>query len=766
MADVLSSGGMMYVNKRKRIVVIALIVFSSFLTSLFFQNCSPIQSQADLPSSDGGNGASSVPNPGALPAGCTGAQPADTETLLNACPSGQTGTGVFSVVAHPCIGTTYGNAAPITITRCTATTSTPPPALTAAERGGICDNYIEGVTPTLSNSILETSMNSGLGDGTTRTGNGDSSTAPIQATVTANIGAGSQNILPPFPGITGARSDAELDCQYTTRVICEVVPAESTVTKAINKNITSNNYGLNEAAIVNNMSAGTAKDAAFSTLVNNVFSTARNGNGDSCEFDIMNATSGSRSQTYDLNLIRNENGYLCVQASIRVRMSVFTTTPGSTVQSNTSSFSYYTVTVNNTCWDENRLVPNPAALPTTANYGAVVTASDKWLVALSPSDNNGSTTQIGSVSIFDKNNLSLTPVKLYLPGLTGGGSTGDSTVTAAISGDWLAVSAINRSTYKGSVFFYVYENSNWVLKTTLSRPAGDKASFGYALALNSNGLLAVGAPHYSQADTTSSTGDLAGRVFLFSCGASGCSPTSIGFIQNVNVGAFFGAALSLDNNRLAVGAPYVPAQSDIHGDGFVRVFDISGGTATQVGELIAPGNSTISTGPSDPRIANPVASGGIARGRGFGHSVSVKGSKLIVGAPYKSMLNGSTFSAKTGEAYFYPNLATSTGMVTLNLNGAAADSRYGQGVALNSKGAFTGCPYCQTNLGQIYYHQYDGNNSINAASSRTTFPLDRINRDGFGNSVFATDLDVVVGASNRTVGSNSTAGAAYRYAAP
>ncbi|MCC2680341.1 MAG: hypothetical protein K0R29_2917, partial [Pseudobdellovibrio sp.] len=295
-------------NKRKRVVVIALIIFSSFLMSLFFQNCSGgIQSQAEFPSTDGNNLGSSTPTPSvpntrAPPAGCTGMQPADVETVIAACPTGQTGRGTVSIVEYTCVGNTYEALPARQATFCAPVTPTPPPPLSADEKGRICDDFISGVTPTISNSVVATSMNSGLGNGAggTSTANGDSPSGSIDATINANIRAGSQNIPPSgFTGVTGARSDTELDCQYNTRVTCEVVIDGTTrITKAVNKDITSPEYGKDEGAAIDAMPAGTAKTTALTTLAGRIFSTARSGNGTTCSFDIANATSGSRTQSY------------------------------------------------------------------------------------------------------------------------------------------------------------------------------------------------------------------------------------------------------------------------------------------------------------------------------------------------------------------------------------------------------------------------------------------------------------------------------------
>lgn len=782
----------MLVNKRKKVVVIALIIFSSLFTSLMFQNCSGgIQSQAQFPSTDSNNQGSSAPPP--VQTGCTGNPPPSEEVMTSSCPAARpVGTGIFNVYSYQCIGNSYvKNSTPVVSDRCSATNAVP---LSDSDIRDICRKYIKTaeaatiktVVPgtTVTRSTLK--MISGLGDGVDRAGNGDVAAETTSAIVDPKISAGSQgNEISPgvFEGIDVSnyggvpRTQNRLFCNYQTRVSCSIDLAASTITKAINMDSTSINYGKDEVELAKDLDL-TSKAALLDTLKARVFSTANNNGAtpNTCAFP-FNSPLTDADKDFALAHIRDPKmGYRCVAGSIKFKMTAQTSVStelggaqGDSFRTKLASapgeYSEITVTVQNGCWDENRLVPNPSSLPTVANYGSVVAASDKWLVSLSPSDNNGSLSQVGSVSIFDKNNLSLPATKLYLPGLTGGGSMGDSTVSASLNKDSLVVSAFNRSTYIGKVFYFVFENSRWTQKGPILEKGNAAISFGYAVSLSADStsqLLAVGAPRYTNSQTSN---DMAGHVFIYRCNpATGCSPLTE--ITSLNPGAYFGAAVSLSGNRLAVGAPYLPAASDSHGDGFVRVFDISGTSVTQVSQLLPPGNQSISTGRYDIQITNPVEPNGVRRGRQYGSSVSVNGNRLIVGAPYKSTLNGTTLSAKTGEAYYYSSLTSPSNVVTLNYTGAAADSRYGQGVALNSKGAFTGCPYCQNLKGQIYYFPFDSSGAISSTAQRAVFPLDRIVRDGFGNAIFATDEDVVVGASNRTVDSSSSAGAAYRYAAP
>jgi hypothetical protein len=763
-------------GRRNKFVVIAIIVLVSAITSMLFQNCGGHQSQASLGSSatpvvDENNNPNNVPNniptppgPVPVPMGCMGARPADVDTVVSGCPNGQVGTGLISRVTHSCVNNQYVAAAPISINNCAPMSA---PALTVADRQALCLPFIDqnSLAVVTSNGSTLT-LGSGLGDGGTNMGNGDLNTSQLTATANPQILPGSQNISTVING--QVRNPATMSCTFETIISCEILnDGSSTVSKAINMDPISPNYGKDEVEIANAISDPVAKKAALDKILMNVFGSgmSNGATANTCAFTLADPIN-QRSRNWALNNVRTPVGYRCVQGSIRIRMSARTRAEGSnnliTRQATASAdFSYVTVAVNNNCLDESKLIPNPTTLIASSNYGEAVAASDRWFIVLSPSDDerdgvgNLTKSQVGFLSVHDKNNLNLAPVRLYLPNIVGGGSLGDSTVSVALFGNQLAASRINRATGKGYVYYFI-NNGSWSLITTLQQPLGqDRQRFGHSLAFSSSGVLAVGAPRFVQNGSTApGYGDLSGRVYLYNCSGSGCSPR--GEIQNSShPGSAFGTSLSISGNRLAIGAPYFAPITDDRGEGYVSVYDISG-TPNLLKTVAAPGFNLV-----DPQVNNPGA-----RGRAFGLTVSLYNNQLLVGAPNRSVsaANG-IVSAKTGEAYFYSDFNSST-LVTLSRAGVAADSRFGQGVALNSKGAFVGCPYCQNNMGQVSYYAYNASNTITNSITRNIFPLDRINRDGFGNSVFATDNDIIVGASNRTWNSRQMAGAGYRYAAP
>jgi hypothetical protein len=601
-------------------------------------------------------------------------------------------------------------------------------------------------------------MKSGLGSGNNNTtGNGDVDSQTAVLTVTPMIKSGYQNLNTQL--ILGSpRQQTTYTCTFNTDVSCDVVSGTVTVTSAINMDPASSKYGQDVAAAAStdNLKLNLARKIL---ALGNARGTPLN----SCSFQLTDPVNNS-TPNYYITHNKRTDGFRCVKAKMQVRVKARSYVSSDTddnyktkVASDTES-ALLNVDISDNCFDEKALLPSPQTLPVTANYGAVVSASDRWIVVVSPNDNqtdsagNVVKALVGSVSIFDLNNLNLAPQKLYLPGSVGGGSTGDSTYAASVDGNSLVVSLINRQTGKGAVFYYVNTGSSWAQRgaTLYQHDGQDKQRFGHALALSSTGLLAVSAPYYAQNGVVSTGyGDLSGKVYYYNCNTStGCS--YLGQIQNAtDPGSIFGAALSISGNRIAVGAPYLAGVTDDRGDGYASVYDInqSTGSASLV-KTIRPPN------------ANP---GGY--GSSFGASVSISGSKLVVGSPNRATQPSGVLTEKVGRAYYYADVSISPPAPVV-IQGASAGELLGAGVALNADGVFVGAPYAQSNMGRVGFHPYAADGSISKDEDRFIFPLDRISRDGFGNSVFATRTDLIVGASNRTVNSNLSAGAAYRYVLP
>ena len=168
--------------------------------------------------------------------------------------------------------------------------------------------------------------------------------------------------------------------------------------------------------------------------------------------------------------------------------------------------------------------------------------------------------------------------------------------------------------------------------------------FGFQLGLDGN-ALAVGA---SFADGFNNTGPVdIGEVHLFTFADSTfSSPSHVGSIGHGYVGAKsfdlsgtldnldrFGEAISLDNDRLAIGSPFDDGSGNAAGNsGAVYLFDFSDNAFTAPGLL-----STIGVGYSgtdDLDTTNLTGAGDT-----FGHSVSLDGDRIAIGAPLDDGLN-------------------------------------------------------------------------------------------------------------------------------
>jgi hypothetical protein len=230
----------------------------------------------------------------------------------------------------------------------------------------------------------------------------------------------------------------------------------------------------------------------------------------------------------------------------------------------------------------------------------------------------------------------------------------------------------------GHVRVFDWSGSAWTqLGADIDGEAAEDKS-GHSVALSSDGTrLAVGVRF------NDGTGTDAGHVRVFK--ESGGAWTKVGDdIDGEAAGDYFGwsVALSSDGTRLAVGAP----QHDGGGtdSGHVRVFDLVGGTWTQVGGDID----------------------GEAAGDQFGQSVALSsdGTRLAVGA------NAPT---DVGYARVFDLVGGTWTQVGGDLDGVAAEDLFGNYVALSSDGSRLAVGGNQndsngTYAGHVRVFDYDG----------------------------------------------------------
>jgi hypothetical protein len=310
----------------------------------------------------------------------------------------------------------------------------------------------------------------------------------------------------------------------------------------------------------------------------------------------------------------------------------------------------------------------------------VALSSDGTRLAVGAPRNDGGGTDAGHVRVFDLVGGAWTQVGGDIDGEAADDQFGTS-VALSSDGTRLAVGAyLNDGTGSnaGHVRVFDWSGSAWtqVGGDIDGEAAADR--FGTSVALSSDGTrLAVGAIY------NDGTGSNAGHVRVFK--ESGGAWTKVGDdIDGEAAGDYFGwsVALSSDGTRLAVGAP----QNDGGGtdSGHVRVFDLVGGTWTQVGGDID----------------------GEAAGDQFGQSVALSsdGSRLAVGA------NAPT---DVGYARVFDLVGGTWTQVGGDLDGVAAEDLFGNYVALSSDGSRLAVGGNQndsngTYAGHVRVFDYDG----------------------------------------------------------
>jgi hypothetical protein len=225
----------------------------------------------------------------------------------------------------------------------------------------------------------------------------------------------------------------------------------------------------------------------------------------------------------------------------------------------------------------------------------------------------------------------------------GGSSDDGSGGIVVLSGDTLAVSALsedssatgvngdqsnNSEEASGAVYVFVRDGANWSQQAYIKASNTDSSDrFGASLAL-SDDTLAVGAP-FEDSSATDVDGDQddntaggAGAVYVFT--RSGTIWTQQAYLKasNTEAGDEFGAALALDGDTLAVGAPFEASSATgiagnqssntAEGAGAVYVFTRSGGSWSQQAYIKASNTDS---------------------GDSFGRCVALSGDTLAAAAP-------------------------------------------------------------------------------------------------------------------------------------
>lgn len=321
-------------------------------------------------------------------------------------------------------------------------------------------------------------------------------------------------------------------------------------------------------------------------------------------------------------------------------------------------------------------------------------------------------------------------------------------LTAAnpVQGDSLFGSAVaiagNTLVVGGNKAVYVFEkNGNvWTQTHQLVTPDGfGSDGFGYALILKDNTLV-VSAPSNPIGANPSDFVGAAGAVFFYEKGNAGWTQTHRLVASDRAFGDSFGSSLSLDGNRLAVGA-FAHKKDAAGADskdnaGAVYIFEKNGSAWTQTQKLAASDRAAFDF---------------------FGSAVVFVGGELAVGAPGQSTDEaGKNFKEGTGAVYLFKKTGSTwnqtqklVGGNRLLVGGAQLTGRSlaaSENILVVSS-LFEGLDANNSNLlpgaGTAYVFENNGQEWV---QSQKLMASDRGESDVFGSAVGIYGKEIMVGA--------------------
>jgi FG-GAP repeat len=320
----------------------------------------------------------------------------------------------------------------------------------------------------------------------------------------------------------------------------------------------------------------------------------------------------------------------------------------------------------------------------------------------------------------------------YLPVVDSAGKTSDNLgFSVSIFGDFAFIGIpdanIGANVDQGAVLIYKYENNGWNYFTKLTDATGAAGDeFGHSVCINGNYAFVGSYKDYVGASAEQGSAS----IYQY-------NGTNWVLMQKITdatgaAGDHFGSAVSISGNKAIVGSSLdnVGANGDqgsasfyqFNGTNWVlmqKVTDVTGATSDQ-----------------------------------FGLTVSISGTKAVIGAPY----DDEGANVDNGSAIFYQFNGTSWILTQKISNGLGASGEiFGFSVAIDDNYAVVGKPGESSSEGAATTYFYGGASwSAISALSRPTSALN----DQFGYSVSITGNYILVGVYSDDVGSSTDEGAA------
>jgi hypothetical protein len=333
-----------------------------------------------------------------------------------------------------------------------------------------------------------------------------------------------------------------------------------------------------------------------------------------------------------------------------------------------------------------------------------------------------------------------TPVYSILAPPTGVQAGIQQGTTVAVDGNYVVVGCpLDDVTDTDVGVVKIYAANNGALLYVLKCPSASQGErFGSAVAISGTRVL-VGDPNYAPSVSLSASG----RAYVYDL--AGATPTvPVLTLENPSPAQTdrFGFAVAISANLAVIGAPYHRV-SGVATAGSAYVYDLTSGTPT------TPKYTLQKTTP--------------ASADNFGYSVSIGGTRIVVGVP------GDSISAsKAGKVYIYEltsGLPTSPIYQLLNPNGAlAANDSFGNAVSINSGGIWVavGASNGGDGSGAVYAYNLSGTTpTVPFATLRDPKLPGAAQTGTFGAAVAISNTRIIVGAPLEIVGGLNQSGSAY-----
>jgi hypothetical protein len=347
-----------------------------------------------------------------------------------------------------------------------------------------------------------------------------------------------------------------------------------------------------------------------------------------------------------------------------------------------------------------------ASDPATGDlFGYTVAISGNTAVVGAPYKNTGR----GEAYVFVNNGTGW--VQQGPPLLASDGVTSDFFASSvAVSGTTILLGTPNRSSNRGVVYVFGLVGGTWTQLAELTASnaaAGD--DFGNSVALSGTTAV-IGAFH--KAST-------AGAAYVFTGSGSVWQQTQqLTTPADATPNGAFGASVAIDPGATTI----VVGGTFVSGAGAAYVFGPSGGSWSQVAEL------------KDPSPAS---------NESFGTSVATNGTITVVGANGKNGYVGvaSVFTLQSGT---WPLVATLSPSDTAD--GGASGEGFGSSVALSGSTIVVTGPYRSNGPGAAYVFSLSGST---VTQTQILTPSDATTGESFGSAMAAAGKTFVVGARNR-----------------